>query len=134
MTKNTGFVPELGVRDVQATVKFYIDILGCELVEKAEDEQGWFWAEVSFNNTSRLMFERAEMLSGEIPTITAERGRPRGALVLRVEPAHAAKMLLARLQDAGRTVDTGPVNTDYGSYEFSFRDLDDYVILVAGRG
>jgi uncharacterized glyoxalase superfamily protein PhnB len=132
MSKNTGFVAELGVQDVQAAVEFYADVVGCELVEKAEDEQGWFWAEVAFN-TSRLMFQRADMLSAEIPTITAHRGRPRAALVLRLEPVDAAKALVVRLHKAGLAVDTGPVNTDYGSYEFSFRDLDDYVIVVAGR-
>jgi catechol 2,3-dioxygenase-like lactoylglutathione lyase family enzyme len=132
VTKNSGFVAELGVRDVEAAVTFYTSILGCQIVENAADEHGWFWAEVAFG-PSRLMFQRAEMLSAELPGITAEPVQPRAALVLRIEPSSAAADLAERLTSAGRQVDTGPVKTDYGSYEFSFRDLDGFVIVVAGR-
>lgn len=133
MTKSKGFVAELGVRDVQRAVDFYVQILGCEPVDLVKDEKGVpFWAEVSFADT-RLMFERADFLSGELPGVSGEFGKPRSVLVLRLEPVSSAKSLLDRLRAIPHPIDTGPTETDYGSYEFSFRDPDDYVVVVAGR-
>jgi len=133
MSKKAGFVVELGVRDVQRAVKFYVDVLGCQLVESVPDEnEGLCWAEVSFAD-SRLMFERAELLSGELPGVSGEFGKPRSAVVLRVTPVSFAKDMLERLRAMQYTIDTGPTETSYGSYEFSFRDHDEYVLVIAGQ-
>lgn len=133
MRKNTGFVAELGVRDIQRALEFYVQILGCKLVDVVKDDKGLpFWAEVSFAET-RLMFERADLLSGELPGVSGDTGKPRSALVLRLESISSAKLLLDRLRSIPREIDTGPTQTDYGSYEFSFRDPDDYVVVIAGR-
>lgn len=132
MKKNIGFVTELGVKDVKRAVDFYVNIIGCELIDIVKDDTGPFWAEVSFAD-SRLMLERTDYLCGELPGISENSGKPRSALVLRLEPISTAKSLLHRLNKIERLIDTGPTETDYGSYEFSFRDDDNYVVVVAGR-
>lgn len=132
MKKSSGFVAELGVSDVKAAVEFYRDRLGCSLVEKAEDSAGWSWAELAYEGSS-LMLERAELLAAELPGISAQGGDARCAMVLRVAPAEAAVKLLKGLRDAGCSISGGPVWTEYGSFEFSLRDPDGFVIVVAGR-
>ena len=134
MAKKAGFVAELGVAEVHRAVNFYSRVLGCQLVDSLADEHGVpYWAEVSFAE-SRLMFERADLLSGELAGVARESGKPRFALVLRVEPAYTARAILERLRALQHAIDTGPTETAYGSFEFSFRDPDEYVVVVAGWG
>lgn len=133
MAKDIGFVSELGVSDVQRAVDFYVHVVGCRFVKLETDENGIpFWAEVAFSS-SHLMFERTDILSAELPELSGDFGKPRSALVLRIEPISAAKTLHDRLIALSHMIDTGPTETDYGAYEFSFRDPDNYVVVVAGR-
>ncbi len=133
MKKSTQFVLELGVGDIQSVLDFYVDILGCKLLEIEKDERGIpFWAEIS-SGTSRLMFERLDYLSKELSGVSNETGKPNFALVMRIKPVTYAKALLEKLREKECSVETGPIETDYGSYEFSFRDPAGYVIVVSGR-
>lgn len=133
MQKNTGFVVELGVSDVQQAIDFYVRCLGCGHVEIAANNSGRVvWGEISFEQ-SRIMFEEASLLADELPGITPEVCKPRSALVLRVGNVQSAKLILEKLRERGHVIDSGPSETEYGTFEFSFRDLDEYVIVIAGK-
>jgi uncharacterized glyoxalase superfamily protein PhnB len=133
MSSQVGFVAELGVKDVRVSVDFYTKNLGCELVDLVADRSEVpAWAEIALG-ASRLMFERADLLNAELPSVSKDLGRSSLALVLRTESKAAAAALLERLKELSWSIETGPTHTEYGSLEFSVLDPDRYVVLVAGR-
>jgi uncharacterized glyoxalase superfamily protein PhnB len=132
MTKGIGFVMELGVTDVQASIDFYTEHLGCHLVESVSNDSGRpIWAEVAFGD-STIMFQQADLLAEELRGISSSNQSPRFALVIRMAKA-SAFAVLRHLQEISCSIETGPTETDYGSYEFSCFDPDKYVVLIAGR-
>lgn len=133
MNDKSDIVVELGVKDVKEVTDFYVNVLGCQLIQTESDDNNVpFWAEVTFGR-SRLMFERIDYLKDELPGVTTEPVDPRFCVVMRVEPIAAAKELLVKIQNANVPIATGPTETDYGTFEYSIRDNEGYVIVVAGR-
>jgi uncharacterized glyoxalase superfamily protein PhnB len=133
MSKSSGFVVELGVNSVSDSLDFYVGTLGCTEIEVVSDDSGRkIWAEIDFEN-SRLMLQDLSLLCDEIPGISRHKTSNGFALVLRVGKKAAAKSLFMTLQEKRVPVNSGPVETDYGTYEYSILDPDSFVILIAGR-
>lgn len=132
--KDNAFVPELGVRDVGQHVAFYVNYLGCDLIESVQDETTGIvvWAEVGHDG-ARLMFQELGSLAAELPSLSGRMSEKTFAVVLRIGGIEKAEELRSRLESNGVAILTGPVRTEYGSYEFSLVDPDGYTIVVAGR-
>lgn len=133
MPKPTGFVVELGVKDVNESTKFYADVLGCSILESVNDESGHtIWAEIELFG-SRAMVQELGLLRGELPNIGVRDTLNRFALIIRVGSKNRAQELYDKICSAGIILNSGPIETDYGTYEFSILDPDGFVILIAGR-
>lgn len=134
MSEGPGFVLELGVSNVDASIKFYCEILGCSVGEIVKDDNGsTVWAELKYGH-STAMLQRRDLLAAELPGVISEISANRAVIVLRVGDKSDAKSLHRHLLQVGRNINSGPVETEYGSFEFSILDPDDYVVLVAGKG
>lgn len=133
MSKSSGFVVELGVKSVSDSLDFYVGTLGCTQIEVVSDDSGRkIWAEIDFND-SRLMLQDLSLLCDEVPGISRHETLNRFVLVLRVGKKDAAKSLLMTLEEKQVRLNSGPVETDYGTYEYSILDPDSFAILIAGR-
>lgn len=133
MSGVSGFVVELGVSCVEQSLDFYVEKLGCSVVESVVDGNGRkIWSEIDFLGT-RVMLQDIGLLSAEIPGIAASDLTNQFALVMRVGSKETAKLLLKSLQVSSVILNSEPVETDYGSYEFSVLDPDGFVVLIAGR-
>lgn len=132
MDKSMGFLPEVGVMSVSRSIAFYAAAFGAEEVESVPGEDGTVvWAEMDVMG-SRIMFQEVQSLVDELPGLSAD-STGAIALVLRVEPAASARAIEEQVRSMEVTIDSGPTTTDYGSIEFSIRDPDGNVVVVAGR-
>lgn len=129
---HSGFVAELGVRDVAQTLDFYERILNCVVVGTTEDEQGSLtWAEVDLLG-SRLMFERIDLLAQELSGSHHLDGCSiRNVIVARVPSLADAQEILSKVTKNEVALVRNPTTTDYGAFEFGFVDPDGFVIVVA---
>lgn len=130
MTKESGFVPELGVKNVQSAINFYERAFGFSVVESISGgEGGIIWAEMGLEG-ARLMLQQMDLLADEVPGLAP--GGNSCVHVLRVSPQARARELFECASQASAT--HTPIRvTDYGTTEFSVSDSDGHVLLVAGR-
>lgn len=121
---------ELAVSTVSASLTFYHDIIGMDIIEMMpDDEHLATWAEVDYR-ASRLMIQQRSELDIEIPAAV---GRSAGAalMVVRVTGRAEAEEIWRKVQSSAIKVAQAPKETDYGTHEFSVLDPDGYIVLVA---
>lgn len=128
--KRPGIVCELGVQDVKKSWEFYRS-LGFESIEVLPDENSPSWAELSYWD-SRLMLQETGELVNELPGIARAPVKPSQVIVLRVGAIQDAEILHRTLTKKRISSVSSIRTTDYGTAEFTVRDPDGYIVLIAG--
>jgi len=120
--------PNLGVEDVDRTIKFYKDILGFELVLAVPPGGSTDWAVMRCGDVE-MMFQSRTSLIEEIPVLKdREIG---GALDFYVE-VEDIKQLYANLE--GKVTLVRDLHTtSYGMQEFLIQDCNGFVLAFGER-
>ena len=118
-------IPELMVDDMEASIYFYEEILGFEVIAKVPETGKATWASLK-NGEAEIMLYAREELEKEIPMIKGRETGGGAVLYLRVED-------IEKLFDEVKTKVTVVKQletTDYGVKEFAILDNSGYVVMV----
>ena len=120
--------PNLVVRSVEASLKFYSEILGLEKAISVPDESPYIFASVS-NGAVEIFFNDQKTVAAEYPKLAASIG---GSLTLYLE-VDSLQAVLDRVQKAGAKLSMPVTDQFYGMKEFAFEDVDGYTITIAQK-
>jgi uncharacterized glyoxalase superfamily protein PhnB len=120
--------PNLVVRNVEASLKFYSEILGLEKAISVPDESPYVFASVS-NGAVEIFFNDQKTVAAEFPKLAANIG---GSLTLYME-VDSLKDVLDRVQKAGAKISMPVTEQFYGMREFAFEDGDGFTITIAQK-
>jgi uncharacterized glyoxalase superfamily protein PhnB len=122
--KCTSLSPNIGVRNVNETVKFYTEQLGFQLIMSNPTEGELLWAMVGAGEVT-MMFQEQNSLVEEYPEL---KNRADGLLTFYVKVT-GLLALYKRLEETDMIVK--PLGkTFYGANEFAIRDNNGYVITI----
>jgi uncharacterized glyoxalase superfamily protein PhnB len=126
--KITKLTPNLVVRNVEASLKFYSEILGLEKSITVPDESPYVFASVS-KGPVEIFFNDQKTVAAEYPKLAANIG---GSLTLYME-VDSLQTILDRVQRAGAKISMPVTDQFYGMREFGFEDSDGYTITIAQK-
>jgi uncharacterized glyoxalase superfamily protein PhnB len=120
--------PNLVVRDVQASVAFYRDVLGFTLAMSVPDQPPYVFAGVQ-HGPVQIFFNDSAAAAEELPDLL---NRPIGGTLTLYILVSGIDDLFARVSPRARLV--MPMKTQfYGMREFAIADPDGWVITFAER-
>jgi len=120
--------PNLIVRNVEASLKFYREILGLETAITVPDQSPYVFASVA-NGSVELFFNDQKSMAAEYPRLAATIG---GSFTLYME-VDSLPAVLERVQKAGAKISMPVTDQLYGMKEFAFDDPDGYTITIAQK-
>jgi len=120
--------PNLVVRNVEASLKFYSEILGLEKAISVPDESPYVFAAVS-NGVVEIFFNDQKTVAAEYPKLASAIG---GSLTFYMEVDNL-QAVLERVQKAGAKISMPVTDQFYGMKEFAFEDVDGYTITIAQK-
>jgi PhnB protein len=120
--------PNLAVRNVEASLKFYGQILGLEKAITVPEQSPYVFASVS-NGAIEIFFNDQKTVAHEYPKLAASIG---GSLTLYME-VESLQDVLDRVQKAGAKISMPVTDQFYGMREFAFEDSDGYTITIAQK-
>ncbi len=120
--------PNLVVRNVEASLKFYREILGLETAITVPDQSPYIFASVS-SGAVEIFFNDQTTVAAEYPQLAATIG---GSLTLYME-VDSLQAVLNRVQNAGAKITMPVTEQFYGMKEFAFGDPDGYTITIAEK-
>ena len=120
--------PNLVVRNVEASLRFYSEILGLEKAMTVPDESPYIFAAVS-NGAVEIFFNDQKSVAAEYPKLAASIG---ASLTLYME-VDSLQSVFDRVQKAGAKVSMPITDQFYGMKEFAFEDVDGYTITIAQK-
>jgi lactoylglutathione lyase len=120
--------PNVVVRNVEASLKFYREILGLEAAMTVPDESPYVFASVS-NGAVDIFFNDQKTVAAEHPQLAATIG---GSLTLYMD-VDDLQSVLDRVQKAGANISMPVTDQFYGMREFAFEDPDGYTITIAQK-
>ena len=120
--------PNLVVRNVEASLRFYSEILGLEKAMTVPDESPYIFAAVS-NGAVEIFFNDQKSVAAEYPKLAASIG---ASLTLYME-VDSLQPVFDRVQKAGAKISMPITNQFYGMKEFAFEDVDGYTITIAQK-
>ena len=120
--------PNLVVRNVEASLRFYSEILGLEKAMTVPDESPYIFAAVS-NGAVEIFFNDQKSVAAEYPKLSASIG---ASLTLYME-VDSLQSVFDRVQKAGAKVSMPITDQFYGMKEFAFEDVDGYTITIAQK-
>jgi len=120
--------PNLIVHNVEASLKFYSEILGLEKAISVPDESPYVFASVT-NGVVEIFFNDQKLVAAEYPKLAASIG---GSLTLYME-VDSLQAILDRVQKAGAKISMPVTDQFYGMREFAFEDVDGYTITIAQK-
>jgi uncharacterized glyoxalase superfamily protein PhnB len=115
--------PNLMVEDVQATLTFYRDVLGFEVLTTLPDTAPFDFAIVR-RDAVELMFQSRTSLSENVPALT---GSPIGASQTFYIEVSGLRDLYEQVRGRAEIV-VDLHTTFYGTQEFYFRDVNGYIL------
>jgi uncharacterized glyoxalase superfamily protein PhnB len=115
--------PNMMVEDVQATLTFYRDVLGFEVLTTLPDTAPFDFAIVR-RDAVELMFQSRASLSENVPALT---GSPIGASQTFYIEVSGLKDLYEQVRGRAEIV-VDLHTTFYGTQEFYFRDNNGYIL------
>ena len=124
----TKLTPNLVVRNVEASLKFYHEILGLEAAMTVPDKSPFVFASVA-NGAVEIFFNDQKTVAAEHPELAAKIG---ASLTLYME-LDDLQSVLERVQKAGAKISMPVTEQFYGMREFAFEDVDGYTITIAQR-
>jgi lactoylglutathione lyase len=120
--------PNLIVRNVEASLKFYREILGLESAITVPEQSPYVFASVS-NGTVEVFFNDQKTVAAEYPKLAGTIG---GSLTLYME-VDSLQAVFDRVQKAGANISMPITEQFYGMREFAFEDQDGYTITIAQK-
>ncbi|MFZ0687227.1 MAG: VOC family protein [Terriglobales bacterium] len=120
--------PNLVVRSVEASLKFYREIFGLEKAISVPDDSPYIFASVS-NGAVEIFFNDQKTVAAEYPSLAANIGASL-TLYLEVDDLQA---VLDRVQKAKAKISMPVIEQFYGMKEFAFEDGDGYTITIAQK-
>jgi uncharacterized glyoxalase superfamily protein PhnB len=120
--------PNLVVRNVEASLKFYREILGLEMTISVPEQSPYVFAAVS-NGTIEIFFNDQKLVAAELPELAANIG---ASLTLYMEVDNL-QTVFDRVQNAEAKIVMPVTEQFYGMKEFAFEDVDGYTITIAQK-
>jgi lactoylglutathione lyase len=120
--------PNLVVRNVEASLKFYREILGLEAAMTVPDQSPYIFASVS-NGAIEIFFNDQKTVAAELPKLAANLG---GSFTLYMEVDNL-QSVLDSVQKAGAKISMAVTDQFYGMREFAIEDGDGYTITIAQK-
>ena len=120
--------PNLIVRNVEASLKFYRDVLGLESAMTVPEQAPYVFAGVS-NGAVEIFFNDQKVVAAEYPKLAETIG---ASLTLYME-VKSLQEVLDRVQKAGAKIAMPTTEQFYGMKEFAFEDQDGYTITIAEK-
>jgi uncharacterized glyoxalase superfamily protein PhnB len=118
--------PNLVVKDMDKTIRFYRDVLGFEVLMTAPEKEPFDWAMMKMGNVE-IMFQTRQSLGGEM---AAFKEIPvGGSFTLYIDVANVEG--LYETVKGKATVEKALHDTFYGTREFVIRDCNGYVMVFA---
>jgi lactoylglutathione lyase len=117
--------PNLIVQDVNATVNYYKDQLGFQLIASVPESGKLNWAMVQRNQVP-LMFQSGESLQEDMPELKLTKGGV-GTFFIRMT---SIKELFNELKGKAEVV-VNMRDTFYGMREFTIKDINGYYLTFA---
>lgn len=121
--------PNLMVEDVNATVAFYRDVLGFDLVTSVPESGALDWALVR-RDTVDVMFQSRASLAADLPQFRDR--SPGGALTFYID-LEGIDALYAQVAGRGAVV-KDLATTFYGTREFTMEDCNGFLLTFAEGG
>jgi lactoylglutathione lyase len=120
--------PNLIVRNVEASLKFYREVLGLETGMTVPEQSPYVFASVA-NGVVEIFFNDQKVVAAEYPKLAATIS---ASLTLYME-VDSLQTVLDRVTQAGAKISMAVTEQFYGMKEFAFEDLDGYTITVAEK-
>jgi uncharacterized glyoxalase superfamily protein PhnB len=120
--------PNLIVRDVAASLKFYREMLGLETAMTVPEQAPYVFAGVT-NGAVEIFFNDQKVVAAEYPKLAATIG---ASLTLYME-VDVLQDVLDRVKKAGTKISMAVTEQFYGMREFAFEDQDGYTITIAEK-
>lgn len=120
--------PNLIVRNVEASLKFYREVLGLETGMTVPEQAPYVFASVT-NGTVEIFFNDQKVVAAEYPKLAASIGASM-TMYMEVDNLDA---VLERVKKAGAKMSMPVTEQFYGMKEFAFEDGDGYTVTVAER-
>ena len=120
--------PNLIVRDVAASLKFYREVLGLETAMTVPEQAPYVFAGVT-NGAVEIFFNDQKVVAAEYPKLAATIG---ASLTLYME-VDSLQDVLDRVKKAGSKISMAVTEQFYGMKEFAFDDQDGYTITIAEK-
>jgi PhnB protein len=120
--------PNLIVGSVEASLKFYREMLGLETAITVPEQSPYVFASVS-NGSVEIFFNDQKTVAAEYPKLAATVG---ASLTLYMEVDNL-QTVLDRVQKAGAKISMPVTDQFYGMREFAFEDGDGYTITIAQK-
>ena len=120
--------PNLIVRDVAASLKFYREVLGLETGMTVPEQAPYVFAAVT-NGAVEVSFNDQKVVAAEYPKLAATIG---ASLTLYME-VDSLQDVLDRVKKTGAKISMPVTEQFYGMKEFAFEDQDGYTITIAEK-
>lgn len=120
--------PNLVVRNVEASLKFYREVLGLEAAMTVPEQAPYVFAGVS-NGAIEIFFNDQKTVGAEYPKLAEKIG---GSLTLYME-VDSLQAPLERVKKAGAKISMQVTEQFYGMREFAFEDVDGYTVTIAEK-
>ena len=120
--------PNLIVRNVEASLKFYSKILGLEKAFSVPDQSPYVFA-AAVNGAVEVFFNDQKTVGHEYSALAKTIG---ASLTLYIE-VDDLQAVLARVQIADAKITMPVIDQFYGMKEFAFEDGDGYTITIAQK-
>jgi len=120
--------PNLIVRNVEASLKFYREVLGLEAAMTVPEQPPYVFAGVS-NGAVEIFFNDQKVVAAEYPALAQNIA---ASLTLYIE-VDSLPAVLDRVKAAGAKVSMPVTEQFYGMKEFAFEDSDGYTITIAEK-
>lgn len=121
--------PNLIVRDVAASMKFYEAVLGLQSAIKVPDEPPYVFGSVT-NGIVEIFFNDQKMVKEDYPPLGA---KPIGGSLTQFIEVEGLQEVMAAVQKAGAKIVMPVKNQFYGMREFAFEDPEGWIITIAEK-
>jgi len=121
--------PNLIVRDVAASMKFYQAVLGLQPAITVPDQAPYVFGSVS-NGSVEIFFNDQRFVAEDYPPLG---NRPIGGSLTQFVEVEGIQEVMAAVQKAGAKIVMPIKDQFYGMREFAFEDPEGWIITIAER-
>jgi lactoylglutathione lyase len=121
--------PNLVVRDVAASIKFYESVLGFKTAFTVPEQAPFVFASVT-NGSVEIFFNDQKAVAEDYPALGAD---PLGGTLTLFIEVEGIQEVLAAVQKSGAKITMPLKDQFYGMREFAFQDPEGWVITIAER-